>query len=157
MDTVPHIEELENSEYFFRLFCRFEFAIKKSGVLLIDPDRALRRAEIDWVEFSRNLPEQFFGQVAEMGVCPTILSEPPKRQVVDQNRKLIWQDVQRPQNTQMLFECLRNIRNNLFHGGKSGDPTNKPRNETLIAEGIRLIEFTLDVQDELRLHFNGGD
>jgi hypothetical protein len=74
-------------------------------------------------------------------------------------RELNWEPQDPPRNTHQLFEAVRRVRNNLVHGGKSGDPEYDPedrnRNENLSIEAQWIIEWALHQMDEVRNHFEG--
>lgn len=52
-----------------------------------------------------------------------ILKEPPKKQFIV-NGSIEWRDIapQSNSNAEILFQYIRRVRNNLFHGGKFNDP-----------------------------------
>ena len=58
-----------------------------------------------------------------------------------------------------LFAAVRRVRNNLVHGGKSGDPEYDPddpcRNEKLIREAQWIIEEALHQMEDVKIHFEG--
>jgi hypothetical protein len=55
---------------------------------------------------------------------------------------------------QELFVAVRRVRNNLFHGRKSGDP-DEDRNANLISEAIAVLIEALKRCEDLRAHFEG--
>jgi hypothetical protein len=75
------------------------------------------------------------------------------------HRELEWEPQEPPGNVDELFVAVRRVRNNLVHGGKSGDPEYDPddpnRNEKLIREAQWIIEQALHQMDEVKSHFEG--
>jgi hypothetical protein len=67
--------------------------------------------------------------------------------------------MERPKNTQQLLEAICMVRNNLFHGGKSGDPdadySDPRRNQNLIAESQWVLGLALERHDDVRFAFEG--
>jgi hypothetical protein len=141
------------AEWFFKIFSRFEFALKESGYL-----REGRYASANWHTFARDLTNAFFTEVCESRKASTLLRNPPKTQKVRQG-SLEFEPTTLPTNTQELFEAVCRVRNNLFHGGKSGEPDADPsdprRNEKLIAEAQWVLEFALQRCDKVRNEFEG--
>jgi hypothetical protein len=138
---------------FFATFLRFEFALKEAGYLFESG-----RAQVDWSQVARDLGQSFFVRVDELGIAHTILTRPPKEQLTAAHQ-LSWGDVEPPRNVQQLFEAVRRIRNNLVHGGKSGDPEHDPdnphRSENLIREAQTVVEHVLLQLSDVRAHFEG--
>lgn len=147
-ETLP-----DGAERFFKTFSRFEFALKESGYL---PEHG--KAFADWHAFAGELGSAFFAEVQVSTKAGTILRNPPKIQVAV-NRSLEFKSAGRPTNTQELLEAVCRVRNNLFHGGKSGEPdadsSDPRRNEKLIAEAQWVIELALQRSDTVRFAFEG--
>ena len=55
---------------------------------------------------------------------------------------------------QELIAALNGVRNNLFHGGKSGDPDGD-RNADLIRAALYLVDQILKENDVLHTSFSG--
>ena len=143
---------------FFKIFSRFEFALKECKHL---PQRE-GKARADWKSFASELNETlgkntFFRYVQNSGEAETLICEPPKVQVCA-NKTLDFRAAKKPlENTKQLFEAVRCVRNNLFHGGKSGDPDADPddpkRNEKLIAQAQWVLEEALRHDNYVRYAF----
>lgn len=84
--------------------------------------------------------------VAE-GIAPTLLGEPPKRQTLV-GTSLDWEKCPAPSNATELLAAVTRVRNNLVHGGKSGDP-DSDRNDRLIAESIAVMLAIVRTSDVL--------
>jgi hypothetical protein len=137
-------------EEFFKVISRFEFALKDIGFARMGRDEV---PEIKWDDFANGLGREFYNKIKIEGVAPTLLSEPPRLQLIRANR-LEWQDARPPSNVQELFGAVRRVRNNLFHGGKSGEADNQ-RSEKLIAEAIAVLQEALQASDNIRRSFEG--
>jgi hypothetical protein len=141
------------AERFFKTFSRFEFALKESGYL---PEKG--KAFADWHAFARDLGSAFFAEVRDSEKASTLLRSPPKTQVAV-HKILEFKSTVRPNNTQELLEAVCRVRNNLFHGGKSGEPdadsSDPRRNEKLIAEAQWVLELALQHSDAVRYAFEG--
>ena len=84
-----------------------------------------------------------------------MIGDPPKRQILDDRGKLEFSEAVAVTNVQELFGAVRRVRNNLFHGGKSGDP-DQSRNNVLILESIYVLgEILKFVAPEFKMRFEG--
>ena len=111
----------------------------------------IEAAEPDWDKFSQTLGVSFFEAIK--GDVPTLVNEPPKKQFNSQGG-LGWKETHPVENVQMLFGAVRRVRNNLLHGGKSGDPDHD-RNETLIQEALFVLDTALQEHPDIRYPFQG--
>lgn len=93
-------------------------------------------------------------KIREKDIAPTLLNTPPSKQVLSSDRTLDWEEGTSPQNVQELFGAVRRVRNNLVHGGKSGDEVSD-RNDALVAEAIEVLKEALRWHDDLRSKFEG--
>lgn len=145
----------EGGVKFFLTFTRFEFALKDRRYLpAADGD-----ATANWDRFSGELGPQFFNEMRDSGRAPTLMGPLPPRKQICANGSLDWRDMPRVVNTRDLFVAIRRVRNNLVHGGKSGDPErdgNDPnRSRNLIAEAQWVLEQALENDDGLKAAFEG--
>ncbi len=102
---------------FFFWFSRFEAALKESGFLKNETEGAI--AEPDWKHFV----ETHAGNYALTESGKRLIELAPEREIVGNGKKRSWRAVG-------LYDCqtelckvvrmLRTVRNNVFHGGKSG-------------------------------------
>jgi hypothetical protein len=139
---------------FFITFALFEFALMQTG--LVTKDR-WKNAKADWDKFEE-LPAvvALFEGPAEEDSFRTALqfyrNAPPKRQTLDEQGYLKFEEDARCSgvNAKSMLTCVKNVRNNLFHGGKfgaaplgDGDPQ---RSIELMCHGLvilrKCIEFT---------------
>lgn len=136
----------------FMVMMRLEFALKEIGYC-----RRARNgsAEVDWDKFAKErLGAPFFDLICAAGNARTLIHSPPKRQTVDGSGALAWEQTGEVSNVQELLGAMRRVRNNLFHGGKSGDPDGD-RNEELIANALSLIDAMLQENSDLQSIFEG--
>ncbi|PBB41185.1 hypothetical protein CK222_23745 [Mesorhizobium sp. WSM3866] len=132
-----------------RVFTRFEYALKDGGF-----GKAGRKnvVEADWDLFaSRELKAPFFAAVKAKALAPTLMTNPPSRQTL-QGSTLGWDTVPPPANVTELLVAVRRVRNNLVHGGKSGDQ-DSDRNDSLVAEAIEVLLEALRCHSDLRAIF----
>jgi hypothetical protein len=135
---------------FIATFQRFEFALKETGYLPKDGD-----ATVIWGSVAKDLQEAgFFGAVRKSGRATTFLRMPPKKQI-SRGGSLDFAPADPPTNSDQLLVAVRRVRNNLLHGGKSGDPEGDERNRTLIAEAQWIVEEALRTLPDVRAYFEG--
>lgn len=139
---------------FFRLFSRFEYALKANGYLV--PNK--RNAEADWVRFAEEIHNDF-DKIEELELKKAIallLKEPPKKQINSDGR-IKW-DITPPKSknrTDLLLQYVRRIRNNLFHGGKFNGRWFEPdRSGALIDAGIKILNACLQVSEKTYEAYN---
>lgn len=136
-------------EELFRVFTRFEYALKEIGYA--EPARN-NDINVLWDRFvNDHLGPQFFKLVRETQIASTLLERPPSRQVI-QNGVLNWEKSTPPSSTQDLFGAVRRVRNNLVHGGKSGDE-DSDRNAELVADALDVLLEALRYHAGLRYMF----
>jgi hypothetical protein len=80
-------------------------------------------------------------------------SEPPKKQVVSDGR-LAWSADRYTGSFDLarIFDLVRRVRNNLFHGGKfpEGPEADISRDQKLLDAGIVIMQACLDFDEHLR-------
>lgn len=125
---------------FLRVFSRFEYALKSTAFAQGDE----RRVEPNWDAFARDIRQDFetIRDQAFLEAADYLLSQPPKKQILDGNR-LGWRSAPPDPNVSRAAQTLlmvRRVRNNLFHGGK------RLRDHTEdTARDLRLVECALRV------------
>lgn len=136
----------------FKCMMRLEFAVKEAGYVRRGQNDA---AEVDWDRYANErLGSDFWQQVRLVEVVKTLILTPPKRQIVDGSGNLGWMDTAEVSSVQDLIGAVRRVRNNLFHGGKSGDP-DAERNDKLYAASLCVIDLILRKDDIVRTIFTG--
>lgn len=134
-------QELDQLSFrFFKLFARYESSLKERdfftsnrGKLIVDWDRFAN--EVIGPDFLENLGDN--RHAAEY-----ILENPPKKQTVNDQGKIIWSEV--PNNekcVQILFAHISRVRNNLYHGAKfNGTWFDPERSQELLTKGLIVLE-----------------
>jgi hypothetical protein len=128
---------------FFKIFARFEYALKAAGFHAGKEGKA-RKAEANWDSFAKSLnslfEEEHEGELGE--AVRYMLDEPPKVQMVNAAGQLEWADKRETGPTaRQLFLYIRRVRNNLFHGGKfNGHWFARERSEPLIRHSLTILE-----------------
>ena len=145
LETAPRIWNLMNGALddlaceFFRTFARLEYALKATGHY-----RDHRTyVEPNWTTFARVEPvRRLLDDPGDPGLREAIgymMTRPPRRQVIA-NGTLTWRED--PPNTlrrpERVLQLVRQVRNNLFHGGKThqDDPQ---RTERLLRHSLTIL------------------
>lgn len=137
----------------FKVMMRLEFALKDAGYASSDRRQA---AEVEWDRYANEkLGSAFWRKIKGAANAETLIQTPPKRQVVDQSGNLDWEKAGTVSSVQELVGALRRVRNNLFHGGKSGDP-DSDRNAKLYVASLYVIDQILKEDDIVRTIFTGN-
>jgi hypothetical protein len=140
---------------FFRTFSRMEYALKASGY-----NNKNGPAKADWTAFAKAI-EQFVAAPPTPALQEAIaflFKEPPKMQFLVLG-KLEWRDVAPATNSQSdaLFQYIRRIRNNLFHGGKFNGRWFEPqRSEQLLQSAHSILLSAAEVDQGVREAFHGS-
>lgn len=142
----------DDASRLFKVMMRLEFALKDVGFFV--PGRR-SVAEVDWVRFANEkLGPDFWQKIKMEDEIQVLIETPPKKQVVDEMGNLSWQDRGEVESVQELIAALNGVRNNLFHGGKSGDPDGD-RNTDLFRAALYLVDRILKDDDVLHTSFSG--
>ena len=140
----------ERGDELLKVFSRFEYALKEIGYA--ESGYCNDKASVNWNRFVNEcLGRDFFEHISTENLAPTLLWKPPSLQTVEDNN-LKWRETHPPTNIQELFGAVRRVRNNLSHGGKSGDP-DANRNAMLVSEAIAVLLEALRACDDLRYPF----
>lgn len=143
----------EEATRLFKVMMRLEFALKDIG-FFVPGRRAV--AEVDWIRFANDqLGADFWQRIKLSEEVQVLIHAPPKKQIVDEGGHLIWLDRSEVVSVQELIAALNGVRNNLFHGGKSGDPDGN-RNADLIRAALYLVDQVLKEDDVLQTSFSGA-
>lgn len=136
---------------FFKIMMRLEYALKAIGFAEMDRNN---RLAVSWTRFVNECLDGFFQEMRDSGKANTLITQPPSHQEIDANRVLSFRAAGAVRDTSALIGALQRVRNNLFHGGKAGDPDHN-RNDILIAEAIEVITEMLLRHNTLREAFEG--
>ncbi len=141
---------------FFISFSRFECALKTSIEFANGNDR---RVEANWDKFVGSISQNFnVNKNGELkAAVEYILKNPPKIQALNTNQ-LIWNDrvfAQPTADIKKLCQHIRDIRNNLFHGGKfNGNyEPDVSRNYILIKSAIIILNDWLTLSEPTKINF----
>jgi hypothetical protein len=139
---------------FFRVFARAEYALKASGF-----NQGNGPAEPNWTKFAvaieafiANPPNEKIRQAIEF-----IMNEPPKKQFITDDI-IEWREVKPSTNSQSdaLFQYIRRIRNNLFHGGKFNGYWFAPdRSERLMRAALTVLSDAIEQDSKVREAYHG--
>lgn len=145
---------------FFVFFSRFEFALKRAH--FVKKDR-FGNASPDWDAFACDLnkrnaecPDEDFAKAKKF-----LIDHPPQRQVyTDQggNKDWKWGPNKKRDNEsewQHLLRLVRDVRNNLFHGGKfpDGPVDGTERNCQLLRACLAILEQCRLLDDGVKRSF----
>jgi hypothetical protein len=152
---MPQDEALHNLAFeFFRVFARAEYALKASGF-----NRGEGPAEADWTRFAKAI-EHFIANPPSDDTVRAIdflLAEPPRKQFIV-NGRIEWREVVpgTDSKSDKLFQYVRRIRNNLFHGGKFNGHWFAPeRSERLMMAGLVVLRAAVEQLEGVREAYHG--
>lgn len=137
----------------FKVMMRLEFALKDTGYAVSGRRQA---AEVAWDDYAKKrLGKDFWEKVKHAKDAKVLIEMPPKKQIVNQDGTLGWEECAEVSSIQDLLGAVRRVRNNLFHGGKSGDP-DADRNASLYLAALFVINQALEHDDVLQTSFTGA-
>jgi hypothetical protein len=129
---------------FFVFFARFEYALKREGMLKGND----KRAEADWDCYAKRVRHLFETSTSALMKASVdyLLASPPQKQVVlsgELRFAAVTQDVSES-SASYILRLVRTVRNNLFHGGKFPDPcgpiAETSRDRSLIRHALTILE-----------------
>lgn len=124
----------------FREFSRMEYALKATR--FFKPNK--RNAEPDWTAFARSI-ENTFSQISDTQLLKAMSyfdEYPPKKQVIEDG-VLAWcsRPPQGSSAEDFYIQCVKRVRNNLFHGGKFNGVWFAPeRSEILLRHSLTILK-----------------
>lgn len=152
MTDCPDLDALAGE--LFHVFSRMEYALKVSGFNHGDGE-----AKANWQKFSMEVerlvvdpPTTELREAIEF-----ILAAPPKKQVIV-GGLIEWQTVEPNAESQAdrLFQYIRRVRNNLFHGGKFNGRWFEPeRSGRLIKHSLVLLRAAVEAVPQVRKAYHG--
>lgn len=134
----------------FVAYSRFEFALKEAGYLARD-DNGIARA--DWPRFAREKCLTDVMHVASKNPdVREMIARPPQSPITDDGKSWRWKECIEKPITSLLpfFLAVKQVRNNLFHGGKSGED---PRDDLLCRAAWSVLELCLKRHHAVRSAF----
>lgn len=158
VDRALHARLPEQARNFFVVFARFEYAMKQSGTYSrggksgVDPD---------WDGLAKDLGEEFFASVRAERLAQLLITEPPKKQIKQDDGSLGWRDMGAVSNARELFLAVRRVRNNLLHGGKYRDQCSgayveiggSERSDALLSQSLAVLDLALNTKPEVDKYF----
>jgi len=140
------------SDEFFRIFARFEFALKMAGYCQLQRDKV----EIDWDGFANNprMGKPFFKFATASNLCPTMLSDPPKAETISNGQWGFASSAAKPTSVQDLTGHVRRARNNMFHGEKYFDG-DEERDAALVSEAMAVLLAAAEIDPDINFFFEG--
>jgi hypothetical protein len=146
---------------FFVAFSRFEYALKRSGFVKCGPSHSVLP---DWNKFaSERLDEQIEDLMdTEFTAARSYLfQKPPQRQILRSNNTTGWCENSKRHNESegvYLLRLVRDVRNNLFHGGKYPRPdglvTDQAlHNSQLLQACLTILEKCLSLDAKVKGYF----
>lgn len=151
---------------FFLYFARFEYALKASGYIR-SGQRTKDGLEIafpDWENFANRIKNNFNSNDSQdlKKAVDYVWENPPMTEVITEDDKILF--VPPVYNYSdfdfvIFIKFIRNIRNNLFHGGKHGDialPQDTERNEELLKSALLILDACLFLEERVRTEFDNA-
>lgn len=136
---------------FFVVFARFEFALKDAGYVFSDHGRA----SPDWHSFQDDVAEVFMDpSPVETAAFRALTDEPPLRQMLREGR-LNWEPT--PLHGPPVVRALaaaRQVRHNLFHGGKHTPHSPEGRDAALVSAALTVLNACLQRHQRVREAFD---
>ena len=124
----------------FAVFARFEYAMKKGGF------RRQVHAEASWRKFAEAMPREFFAKMRDAPEAAIYFNSPPDCLVCDGDT-VSWSGRPKvPLNASDIFDCIKMVRNNLFHGDKKHDVR---RDRDLVVAALFILNSAYEVAERL--------
>jgi hypothetical protein len=137
---------------FFANFSRFECALKRAGFVKGDRnDNALP----DWCRFAKERLDARLADISDkefIKATSYLLQKPPRKQIfVKSNKSMQWQANSKRSGegeAEYLLRLVRDVRNNLFHGGKYSPADGPVSGQAL--RNDQLLQACLTILDKCR-------
>lgn len=144
-------EKLDTAIEFFIVFSRFEYTLKASTYV---KSSRIGSLEANWDKFIKSIKLKFNAQknIDLSSSVSFILTNPPQVQKFD-NNNLIWEDRifnNSSSDIQKLNLHIRDIRNNLFHGGKYTTILNSARDYRLMQSALVILDEWISLDSNLQ-------
>lgn len=138
----------------FHVFSRTEYALKASGFNNGDGE-----AKANWQSFAKAVEALIANPPSSdlRAAIDFILSAPPKKQMIIDG-VITWQVVEPSTSSQAdkLFQYVRRVRNNLFHGGKfNGHWFSPERSAPLLKCSLIVLRAAVEVVPKVRKAYHG--
>jgi hypothetical protein len=134
----------------FACMSRFEFALKEAGYV---SGAEGRRASPNWTEFEKKAEQaRAFTGLSQIDAVKPLFDGPPKKQLRS-GMSFEWGDPMPVGNFAQFGLAMRQVRNNLFHGGKAGAD---PRDDMLCEAATAALVYLLTIDPDVRNAFEGN-
>ncbi len=163
---LPYLESFNHDDRervfrFLATFSRWECALKHNNYVRRG---SYGQAEADWKKFANTHKTQFAGlQTPEFIKARNMLiTNPPKREEL-QSTEIKWEPNPRRGgeiiDADYLLRVVRDVRNNLFHGGKfAGGPAQElARDRELIDSATAVLEITASMHEGIKAMLDQTD
>jgi hypothetical protein len=141
---------------FFIAFARFECALKATGFVRGN----IEKVSANWDGFTSSISREFDNRIRTKQIQTAIdyLNENPPRIQNYIAGSLAWRDRVFPENDPLINRLslsIRDVRNNLFHGGKFNGNYQEDfsRNYILLNSTITVLNYWLELNDTVRRNF----
>ncbi len=138
---------------FLAVFARMEYALKATRFAVGDGGAV----SANWDRFANEANRHFHAEASEdlRGAVEYLWINPPRKQVLTEDRRVKFCDFSIDQNQRKLQQLLlmvRSVRNNLFHGGKHlPDGEMEPgRNEQLVRSSLVILRSCAQLVADVR-------
>ncbi len=148
---------------FFKTFSRFECALKRAH--FVKRFGNTDNAGPDWNKFADKLNGKLVGKDTDFTKARKyLLTAPPRQQKVDAAASMGWKWMPHdPQGTESderyLLRLVRDVRNNLFHGGKYPPPNDDLvdgqalRNRKLLGACLTILDRCQSLDADVKKYF----
>jgi hypothetical protein len=135
----------------FQKFARIEYALKAAGFHCGEG-----AAKPNWDKFASSVNGVLVNDSAITEAIEYMSKNPPKKQMI-RNQLLVWEaPTPNTNRTLEIIQCVRRVRNNLFHGGKFNDQWFEPeRSEELLLHSLSILNACLRASPDLKKAFDG--
>jgi 8-oxo-dGTP diphosphatase len=141
------MQDLEDDHHdlilrFVLLFSRFEYAMRRSEIFALHGcGRPYSCYKAGWDEWSRKLPDEFWKDFNG----DELSRNPPQKFNPETNS---WNDsTPSPSDNKSLFDAVKRLRNNLFHGDKT--MFDEDRDVPLLKDAIKILNRAYEAASDL--------
>ena len=144
---------------FLVTFSRFEYALKRAG--FVKGDRH-NNASADWCRFAREKLHSRLADIPDTEFTEArwyLLQEPPGKQIFVKDKRIVrWEansQWSRESEAEYLLRLVKDVRNNLFHGGKypDGPVGEQTRNRRLLQACLTILDYCLSTDEKVKCFF----
>ncbi len=144
-EVASRTETILGDAEFFREFAQFEHTIKNNGYYHLAKGDEVRTS---WRSFTDEMSkcQDLFDRANSEPHIKYLIENPPEIRIHKGDR-LDWRSPPEIKSTSDLIDAVQRIRNNLFHGDKSGpasESSDPERNQKLIRAGRAVLQILSD-------------